>query len=73
MLYRFEGNDREILLLFMQKIPQIAEKLGISASAVSQRLKVLKGNCRIMLCNVPEFKKTKRARIFQKQEQKSLN
>ena len=60
-IYRFEGNDREILLMFMQNITQreIAEKLRISASAVSQRLKVLKEDYRIMLCNDYEFKKTK--------------
>ena len=65
-LYRFEGNDREILLMFMQKIPQreIAEKLGISASAVSQRLKVLIEDYRVMLCNDKDFRKTKIARTM---------
>ena len=63
-IYRFEGDDREILLLYMQQVTQkeIAQKLGISASAVNQRLKVLKEDYRVMLCNDPEFRKTKQAR-----------
>ena len=74
-LYRFEGNDREILLMFMQKIPQreIAEKLGISASAVSQRLKILKEDYRIMLCNDPEFKKTKQFRDLKWESKVAFN
>lgn len=74
-LYRFEGNDREILLMFMQKIPQreIAEKLGISASAVSQRLKILKEDYRIMLCNDYEFKKTKQFRDLKWESKKAFN
>ena len=74
-IYLFEGNDREILLMFMQKIPQreIAEKLGISASAVSQRLKVLKEDYRIMLCNDPEFKKTKQARTLHWESKTAFN
>ena len=65
-IYRFEGNDREILQLYMQQVTQkeIAEKLGISASAVNQRLKVLKEDYRVMLCNDPEFRKTKQARTL---------
>ena len=42
----------------MQKM----EELKSSASAVSQRLKVLKEDYRIMLCNDYEFKKTKQFR-----------
>lgn len=63
-IYRFQGNDREILLMYMQDVPQkdIAEKLGISASAVSQRIKILLEEYRIMLCNDPKFCKTKQAR-----------
>ena len=50
----------------MQAVPNkdIAQKLGISASAVSQRLKVLLENYRVMLCNDYEFKKTKQARTM---------
>lgn len=74
-IYRFEGNDREILLMFMQNITQkeIAEKLGISASAVSQRLKVLKEDYRIMLCNDPEFRKTKQARTLHWESKVAFN
>ena len=74
-IYRFEGNDREILLMFMQNITQreIAEKLGISASAVSQRLKVLKEDYRIMLCNDYEFKKTKQFRDLKWESKKAFN
>ena len=74
-IYRFEGNDREILLMFMKKIPQreIAEKLGISASAVSQRLKVLKEDYRVMLCNDPEFRKTKQARTLHWESKTAFN
>ena len=74
-IYSFGGNDREILLMFMQKIPQreIAEKLGISASAVSQRLKVLKEDYRIMLCNDYEFKRTKQFRDLKWESKKALN
>ena len=61
--------------MFMQKIPQreIAEKLGISASAVCQRLKVLKEDYRIMLCNDYEFKKTKQFRDLKWESEKSFN
>ena len=74
-IYRFEGNDREILQLYMQQVTQkeIAEKLGISASAVSQRLKVLKEDYRIMLCNDPEFKKTKQFRDLKWESKKAFN
>lgn len=74
-IYRFEGNDREILLLFMQNITQrkITEKLGISASTVSQRLKVLKEDYRIMLCNDYEFKKTKQFRDLKWESKKAFN
>ena len=41
---------------------EIAEKLEISASAVSQSLKVLKEAYRITICNDPEFKITKQFR-----------
>ena len=65
-IYRFEGKDREILLLYMQKVTQreIAERLGISASAVSQRLKVLLEDYRVMICNDPEFRKSKQGRTL---------
>ncbi len=65
-IYRFEGNDRQILLSYMQGTKQkdIAEKLGISTSAVNQRLQVLLEDYRIMICNDPEFKKTKQARTL---------
>ena len=74
-IYRFEGNDREILQLYMQQVTQkeIAERLGISASAVSQRLKVLKENYRIMLCNDPEFRKTKQARTLHWESKTAFN
>ncbi len=74
-IYRFEGNDREILQLYMQQVTQkeIAEKLGISASAVNQRLKVLKEDYRIMLCNDPEFRKTKQARTLHWESKKAFN
>lgn len=63
-IYRFQGKDREILLMYMQDVPQkdIAKKLGISPSAVSQRIKILLEEYRIMLCNDPKFCKTKQAR-----------
>lgn len=63
-IYRFEGEDRQILLLYMQGTKQvdIARELGISASAVNQRLKVLLEDYRILLCNDKDFKKTQRAR-----------
>ncbi len=65
-IYRFEGKDRKILLSYMQQVSnkEIAEKLGISASAVSQRLKVLIEDYRVMLCNDKDFRKTKIARTF---------
>lgn len=65
-IYRFQGIDRDLLLSYMQAVPNkdIAQKLGISASAVSQRLKVLLENYRVMLCNDYEFKKTKQARTM---------
>lgn len=65
-IYRFDGQDLEILLSYMQGIGQkdISEKLGISASAVSQRLKILLENYRIMLCNDHEFRKTKQAKML---------
>ena len=74
-IYRFEGNDREILQLYMQQVTQkeIAEKLGISASAVSQRLKVLKEDYRVMLCNDPEFRKTKQARTMHWESKTAFN
>ena len=74
-IYRFEGNDREILLLYMQQVTQkeIAQKLGISASAVSQRLKVLKEDYRVMLCNDPEFRKTKQARTLHWESKTAFN
>lgn len=74
-IYRFEGNDREILQLYMQQVTQkeIAEKLGISASAVSQRLKVLKEDYRVMLCNDPEFRKTKQARTLHWESKTAFN
>ena len=74
-IYRFEGNDREILQLYMQQVTQkeIAEKLGISASAVSQRLKVLKEEYRVMLCNDPEFRKTKQARTLHWESKTAFN
>ena len=74
-IYRFEGNDREILLLYMQQVTQkeIAEKLGISASAVNQRLKVLKEDYRVMLCNDPEFRKTKQARTLHWESKTAFN
>lgn len=74
-IYRFEGNDREILQLYMQKVTQkeIAEELGISASAVSQRLKVLKEDYRVMLCNDPEFRKTKQARTLHWESKTAFN
>lgn len=43
---------------------EIAEKLGIFASAVSQRLKVLIEDYRVMLCNDKDFRKTKIAKTF---------
>ena len=74
-IYRFEGNDREILQLYMQQVTQkeIAQKLGISASAVSQRLKVLKEDYRVMLCNDPEFRKTKQARTLHWESKTAFN
>ena len=74
-IYRFEGKDREILLLYMQKVTQreIAERLGISASAVSQRLKILKEDYRVMLCNDPEFRKTKQARTLHWESKTAFN
>lgn len=65
-IYRFEVQDREILLSYMQGTSQkdISEKLGISASAVSQRLKILLEDYRIMLCNDHEFRKTKQAKML---------
>lgn len=74
-IYCFEGNDREILQLYMQKVTQkeIAEELGISASAVSQRLKVLKEDYRVMLCNDPEFRKTKQARTLHWESKTAFN
>ena len=74
-IYRFEGNDREILLLYMQQVTQkeIAQKLGISASAVNQRLKVLKEDYRVMLCNDPEFRKTKQARTMHWESKTAFN
>jgi len=74
-IYRFEGNDREILQLYMQQVTQkeIAEKLGISASAVSQRLKILKEDYRVMLCNDPEFRKTKQARTLHWESKTAFN
>ena len=74
-IYRFEGNDREILLLYMQQVTQkeIAQKLGISASAVNQRLKVLKEDYRVMLCNDPEFRKTKQARTLHWESKTAFN
>ena len=74
-IYRFEGNDREILQLYMQQVTQkeIAQKLGISASAVSQRLKVLKEDYRVMLCNDPEFRKTKQARTMHWESKTAFN
>lgn len=73
-IYRFEGIDREILLLYMQNITQkeIAERLNISASAVSQRLKVLKEDYRVMICNDPEFRKTKQARTLHWESKKAF-
>ena len=74
-IYRFEGNDREILQLYMQQVTQkeIAQKLGISASAVSQRLKVLKEDYRVMLCNDPEFRKIKQARTLHWESKTAFN
>ena len=74
-IYRFEGNDREILQLYMQQVTQkeIAQRLGISASAVSQRLKVLKEDYRVMLCNDPEFRKTKQARTMHWESKTAFN
>ena len=74
-IYRFEGDDREILLLYMQQVTQkeIAQKLGISASAVNQRLKVLKEDYRVMLCNDPEFRKTKQARTMHWESKTAFN
>ena len=74
-IYRFVGKDREILQLYMQQVTQkeIAEKLGISASAVSQRLKVLKEDYRVMLCNDPEFRKTKQARTLHWESKTAFN
>ena len=74
-IYRFEGNDREILQLYMQQVTQkeIAQKLGISASAVSQRLKVLKEDYRVMLCNDPEFRKTKQVRTLHWESKTAFN
>lgn len=74
-IYRFEGEDREILQLYMQQVTQkeIAEKLGISASAVNQRLKVLKEDYRVMLCNDPEFRKTKQARTLHWESKTAFN
>ena len=65
-IYRFEGEDRQILLLYMQGTKQvdIARELGISASAVNQRLKVLLEDYRILLCNDKDFKKTQRAKML---------
>lgn len=65
-IYRFEGKDRKILLSYMQQVSnkEIAEKLGIFASAVSQRLKVLIEDYRVMLCNDKDFRKTKIARTI---------
>lgn len=42
----------------------ISEKLGISASTVSQRLKILLEDYRIMLCNDHKFRKTKQAKML---------
>lgn len=65
-IYRFEGEDRQILLFYMQGTKQvdIARDLGISASAVNQRLKVLLEDYRILLCNDKDFKKTQRAKML---------
>lgn len=65
-IYRFEGKNRKILLSYMQQVSnkEIAEKLGIFASAVSQRLKVLIEDYRVMLCNDKDFRKTKIAKTF---------
>lgn len=65
-IYRFEGEDRQILLLYMQGTKQvdIARDLGISASAINQRLKVLLEDYRILLCNDKDFKKTQRAKML---------
>ena len=59
----------------MQQVTQkeIAQKLGISASAVNQRLKVLKEDYRVMLCNDPEFRKTKQARTLHWESKTAFN
>lgn len=65
-IYRFEKQEQDILLAYMQGTTQkeIAKDIGISASALNQRLKVLLENYRVMLCNDPEFRRTKQARTF---------
>ena len=59
-IYKLPKEDQEILLDYMTKVPQktIAEKLGISESAVSQRLDKVIYNYRVFLCNDKEFVET---------------
>lgn len=59
-IYKLPQDDREILLDYMSKVPQkqIAEKFGVSESAISQRLDKIIYNYRVFLCNDKDFVNT---------------